>query len=80
MGGQRTIITLPNEEKAWLEGYSKAHGISMAEGVRRALMLLRNAEGQSTYTSLVKQTQGLWAVEDGLRCQEQLRSEWENHA
>ncbi len=80
MSSQRTIITLPDEEKTWLKGYSKAHNISMAETVRRALILLREIEGHSTYTSLLERTRGIWDRQDGLRHQEELRSEWEHRA
>lgn len=40
MGSQRMIITLPDEDKAWLEGYSKAHNISAAEAIRRGIRAL----------------------------------------
>ena len=80
MAGQRTIITLPDEDKAWLEEYSKAHGISMAEGVRNALRLLRENKQRDTYRALVEQTRGIWIQGDGLEYQRKLRSEWEDNA
>jgi len=80
MAGQRTIITLPDEDKAWLEEYSKAHGISMAEGVRKALRLLRENKQRDTYRALVEQTRGIWIQGDGLEYQRKLRSEWEDNA
>ena len=76
MGTQRTIITISDQEKQWLENYSKAYGISMAESVRRGIARLRENETLNTYRMLVRQTQGIWKNEDGLKYQEKLRSEW----
>jgi Arc/MetJ-type ribon-helix-helix transcriptional regulator len=80
MAGQRTIITLPDEDRAWLEEYSKAHGISMAEGVRTALRLLRENKQKDTYRALVERTQGTWVQGDGLDYQRRLRADWEDNA
>ncbi|MCF8107639.1 MAG: hypothetical protein K9J81_01460 [Desulfohalobiaceae bacterium] len=79
MPGQRTIITLPDEDKAWLEQYSRLRGISMAEGIRSALKLLRENKHQETYRSLVERTRGIWTQGDGLTYQRKLRSEWEDN-
>ena len=49
----------------------------MAEAIRKAITHLREQEGQSTYQSLVAQTQGVWKKGDGLEYQKKLRSEWE---
>ena len=56
MAGQRTIITLPDEDRTWLESYSRTYGISMAEGVRRALRMLREDQEKDVYRALVEQT------------------------
>lgn len=76
MGSQRTIITISDEDKSWLEGYSRASGISMAEAVRRAIKRLKEQERRSVYQSLIAQTKGIWKQGDGLAYQEKLRSEW----
>jgi hypothetical protein len=77
MGVQRAKISISDEEKSWLESYSKVRGISVAEAIRQAIMHLREQEGQSTYQSLVAQTRGVWKKGDGLEYQKRLRSEWE---
>jgi hypothetical protein len=77
MVAQRTRIAISEEEKSWLESYSRARGISMAEAIRKAVARLREQEGQSTYQNLVAQTHGIWKKGDGLEYQEKLRSEWE---
>ncbi len=37
MGSLRTIITLSEDDKVWLESYSRTSGISMAEAIRRGI-------------------------------------------
>ncbi|MFH1480869.1 MAG: CopG family transcriptional regulator [Pseudomonadota bacterium] len=76
MGNQRTIITISEKDKAWLEGFSKARGISMAEAIRRGIAQLKEREEKSTYLTLVEETSGIWKKGDGLAYQEKLRSEW----
>ncbi len=79
MAGQRTIITLPDEDRAWLEYYSRTYGISMAEGIRRALRLLRENKEKDVYRALVERTRGIWVQGDGLEYQRKMRSEWEDN-
>ena len=76
MGSQRTIITISDDDKLWLENYSKAHGISMAESVRRGIKQLKENDTGEAYKRLVLQTRGGWKGEDGLRYQDKLRAEW----
>jgi 6-phosphogluconate dehydrogenase len=76
MGNQRTIITISEKDKAWLESFSKARGISMAEAIRRGIAQLKEREEKNTYRTLVEETSGIWKKGDGLAYQEKLRSEW----
>lgn len=76
MASTRTLITLPAEDKRWLADYSRTHGISMAEAVRRAICNLKSCERQNLYGSLLKRTRGLWRKGDGLTYQRDIRSEW----
>ena len=76
MAGSRTIITLPEEDKKWLQSYSRAHDISLAEAVRQGVQKLRVAEQQELYRSLVANTKGIWKKGNGLKYQESIRSEW----
>lgn len=76
MAGSRTIITLPEEDKKWLQSYSRAHDISLAEAVRQGVQKLRIAEQQELYRSLVNSTKGIWKKGNGLEYQESIRSEW----
>jgi hypothetical protein len=76
MGSRRTIITLSEEEKRWLEGYSQAHRVSLAEAVRQAVCMLRKSSTKESYLKLVDGTRGVWKGEDGLKYQTRIRSEW----
>lgn len=76
MAGKRMIITVPEKDKRWLENYSKLCGISMAEVIRKAISTFRREEGENTYHRLVRETQGIWEKGDGLKYQEEVRSEW----
>jgi len=78
MGSKRTIITLPEEDKLWLESYSKAYRISVAEAIRQGIKGLKESMAQSTYDTLVQNTRGVWKKGDGLKYQERIRSEWES--
>ena len=76
MGSKRTIITISDKERQWLEDYTKAHGISMAEAIRRGIASLKRSEGSAFYQKLISDTKGIWSQGDGLEYQEHLRSEW----
>ena len=76
MGNLRTIITISEDDKIWLESYSKTSGVSMAEAVRRGISELRKREEKNIFRTLIKETQGIWNKEDGLEYQEKVRSEW----
>jgi hypothetical protein len=76
MASTRTLITLPAEDKRWLINYSRTHGISLAEAVRRGIHNLKLSERQNLYASLLKRTCGLWQKGDGLKYQKQIRAEW----
>jgi hypothetical protein len=76
MGRQRMIITISEKDKAWLEGYSRSIGISMAEAIRRGIAQLREREEKGTYQTLIEKTRGTWDKGDGMAYQEKIRSEW----
>ena len=76
MASVRTIITLSEEDKKWLESYSSLHHVSVAEAIRRGVKKLKEAEFYENYRSLVLNSKGLWKKGDGLTYQRQIRSEW----
>jgi len=48
MGSRRTIVTISDEDKTWLEGYSKAYNVSVAEGIRQGIKRLRETHESET--------------------------------
>lgn len=76
METKRIIITLPVEVRVWLTGYSRAHGISVAEAIRQGIERLKETEGQELYQRLLEGTRGLWRQGDGLAYQQKMRAEW----
>jgi hypothetical protein len=76
MPSTRTLITLPAEDKRWLIDYSRTHGISLAEAVRRGIHNLKLSERQNLYAALIKRTRGLWQKGDELKYQKKIRAEW----
>ena len=77
MATKRTIITLSENDKKWLESYSRTHEVSLAEAIRQGIRKLRDTEFMETYRATVQRTRGLWRRGDGLRYQRKLRSEWQ---
>lgn len=78
MASKRTIITVSDQEKEWLGSYTKAHGISMAEAIRRGIACLKASQSLVSYQKIVSETKGIWSKGDGLKYQERLRTEWES--
>lgn len=76
MRNARMIVTLSEQEKHWLERYSRVTGISIAEAIRRGVKGLIEKEGSSAYQDALMSTQGIWTRGDGLKYQENLREEW----
>ena len=76
----RTIISLSDEDKAWLDLRSRAERVPMTEIVRRAVREYReryDADGSSRLKELLRRTRGCWTHGDGLRYQDAVRDEWE---
>ena len=72
----RLIVSLDEEDKQWLDKYSKSEDISMAEVVRTAIRTYRKRHpASSEMGELLVKTQGIWDKGDGLKYQKRLRSE-----
>ena len=78
MASKRTIITLSEEDKQWLESYSRTHQISLAEAIRQGIRRLKDVELENTYRTIVQNTQGIWKEGEGMKYQRKLRSEWDS--
>ncbi len=74
----RTLISLEEEEKAWLDRKAERDKVSMTEIVRRAVRHYRQQselEAESL-DRLLEKTSGIWTGEDGLSYQRRIRDEW----
>jgi site-specific recombinase len=74
----RTVISLSEQDKAWLDRVAARQGVAMTEVVRRAVALLRErleAE-EPPLEQLLAETSGTWTGGDGLEHQQRLRDEW----
>ena len=73
----RTIVELPNDQVAALDGLCRRDGISRAEAVRRAVAehLLRNQVSEPRAFGLWRGRRGL---SDGLAYQRRVRREWDS--
>jgi hypothetical protein len=76
MASKRTIITLSEDDKQWLESYSTLHRVSVAEAIRQGIRKLKEAELIENYQTIVRNSKGLWKKGDGLDYQGKIRAEW----
>lgn len=78
----RTVISIDEEDKAWLDEQARREGVPMTEIVRQAVRLLRDTRTRDTpsRTDLLAATRGVWRGGDGLTWQNRLREEWNDHA
>ena len=79
MTSMRTIIDLPGEQLAALDGICKRDGISRAEAIRQAVTLLMQQRGAGRAGVAFGIWRGTRTV-DGLAYQERLRREWGGRA
>jgi Ribbon-helix-helix protein, copG family len=73
----RTLISLTEEDKQWLDREATRLGVSMTELVRRAVRLYRDSARQEPFDVLLSRTAGSLDLEPGLSLQRRLRDEWE---
>jgi len=76
MGMSRTIISLEETDKLWLDEEAKRSGKPMTEVVRVAIRFLRE-ERERGFKELLTQTSGTWTEGDGLEYQNRIRREWD---
>lgn len=78
----RTLISLDDEDKTWLDRKAKEEGITMAQVVRSAVKRYREqceaSEAEPSLEQLLRRTAGSWREEDGLAYQRAVRGEWES--
>jgi Ribbon-helix-helix protein, copG family len=71
----RTVVSIDNDIKQWIDIKAAQEGVPMTELVRRALRQYREHEEQSV-DRLLNETSGIWTAGDGLEYQQGLRDDW----
>ena len=74
----RTIVSIEDDTKTWLDLKAAEEKVSRAELIRRALRFYRRAsETQArSFRRLLEDTSGIRQGEDGLSYQLRVRDEW----
>jgi len=73
----RTLITLEEDDKRWLDARALEEGVPMAALIRRAVAQLRALDTtRARRSELLAASSGLGSGEDGLQQQRRLRDEW----
>ena len=74
----RTVVSLEENDKRWLDERAAAEGVPMTEMIRRAVRLLRQQSRlrRPPVEDLLDRTAGVWKRGDGLRYQKKIRREW----
>lgn len=76
-----SLVSLPEEDKRWLDDEAVREGVSMTAVIRRAVSRLREAETRAkAFDDLLKATAGIGTGEDGLEVQKKLRGEWDGRS
>ena len=75
----RTIISIPEDDKKWLESYGRRHEISGAEVVRRAISEFRRKKPEKSFATVLRETAGAWTSikGDSRDYVDAMRKEWE---
>lgn len=76
----RTVVSLEEEDKAWLDRRAEEERVSMAELIRRAVRRYRESSEPEARSlqQLLEETSGIWKGEDGLTYQLGARDEWDD--
>jgi hypothetical protein len=75
----RTVISLDEQDKAWLDRVARSERVPMTKLVRRAIRRLREEQegAPGELDRLLRETAGIWKAGDGLAYQRRLRAEWD---
>jgi hypothetical protein len=74
----RTVVSLTEDDKAWLDRRAREEGVTMTEVVRRSVGFYRSVcdPEDADFLSLLKSTAGTWRNGDALEYQRRMRREW----
>jgi len=76
----RTIVSITEQDKEWLDRYSHKQHQSTAETIRLAIRFFRKQTRSKFQESALEKTSGLWKKRkiDGLGYVQNLRQEWDS--
>jgi hypothetical protein len=74
----RTVISLTEDDKAWLDRRAREEGVTMTEVVRRSVGFYRSVcdPEDAEFLSLLDSTSGTWKHGEALAYQRSMRREW----
>jgi hypothetical protein len=75
----RTVISLQDRQKAWLDQQAALRRVSMSSLIRQAVTEFRVRERRRAkvpFKEVLARTAGIWQAGDGLEYQERIRGEW----
>lgn len=73
----RTVVSIPDDDKRWLDERAAEEGVAMTEIVRRAIRRYREEKARTTFDELLEATRHTWKQGDGLEWQVSRRGEWD---
>jgi len=75
----RTIISLTEDIKVWLDNYSHAHRQSISETIRKAIIEYKDKRDREQSDGIIQKTSGIWKKRkiDGLAYVNKLREDWD---
>jgi hypothetical protein len=78
----RTVVSLKERQKKWLDKKAKDAHVTMTEMVRQVIERVMKEELEPkapspSFRELLALTKGTWKGEDGLKYQLKMRGEWE---
>ena len=74
----RTIVTIEESDKRWLDKYSGRHSQSTAETIRLAIKEFQKKSQEGGYKKTLKDTAGLLGgKDDSVQFVRKLRKEWD---
>lgn len=77
----RTILTISDDDRRWLQRVARREGVSMAEVLRRAIHRWREQEDRErSFDRLLAATKGIGTGEDGEDVVRRLRDEWDGRS
>ena len=77
----RTVVSLPEDDKRWLDAEAEREGVSMTQVIRLAVSRLRaETKRAKTFDTLLMTTAGIGTGQDAVALQKKLRKEWDGRS